>query len=117
MKIDISKCIPMHDRVLVEVGEPDDVSPCGIILPPSAREMHNIGTVRAVGQGRPHMELDVKRGEKYTYLPSGKFMPMGVKPGDKVLIGKYAGAGEEQKIDGKVYRVIFETAIIAVLGK
>jgi len=113
--ININKFIPMHDRVLVKIDDPDEVSPGGIILLKENREMHTLGVVVKVGIGRPHTEQAAAYSGKLTYLPTGEYMPVNVKIGDTVLIGAHAGAGEEMKDGDDTYRLVYETAIQAVL--
>lgn len=69
---------PLHDRVLVQRNtEAEEKTAGGIIIPDTAKEKAQLGTVIAVGQG--------KMG------PDGKLIPLQVKKGDVVFFGKYAG--------------------------
>jgi chaperonin GroES len=93
---------PLHDRVLVKRAEEvEQKSAAGIIIPDTAKEKPQRGTVVAVGEG--------KRDE------SGKRIPLDVKVGDEVLFGKYAGT--EVKIDGEEYLIMHEGDILAVIEK
>ena len=94
------KVKPLHDRVLVKRIEEKEVVKGGIIIPDTAKEKPQEGTVIAVGAGK----LD----------ESGKRVTMDVKAGDKVLFGKYAGT--EVKVDGTEYLVVREDDIFAIFG-
>ncbi|HLG74231.1 MAG TPA: co-chaperone GroES [Chloroflexota bacterium] len=89
---------PLGDRVLVEPLEREEVTSSGIVLPDTAKEKPQEGTVVSVGSGR----VDDK-GQKHA---------LEVKAGNKVLYGKYAGT--EIKIEGKEYLILSEKDILAV---
>ncbi len=93
-----TKIKPLGDRVLVEPLEREEVTSSGIVLPDTAKEKPQEGTVVAVGSGR----VDDK-GQKHA---------LEVKAGQKVLYGKYAGT--EIKIEGKDYLIISEKDILAI---
>ena len=86
---------PLADRVLVEPTAAETKTASGIIIPDSAKEKPQEGTVIAVGPGK----VDE---------------PTTVKVGDKVLYGKYSGS--ELKIDAKDYLIIKEGDILGVLS-
>jgi len=86
---------PLADRVLVEPSAAETKTASGIIIPDTAQEKPQQGTVVAVGNGK-------------------KDEPMTVKVGDTVLYGKYGGT--EIKHDGKDYLIMREADIFAVLG-
>ncbi|WP_374088916.1 co-chaperone GroES [Methylomicrobium lacus] len=90
---------PLHDRVVVKRLESETTSPGGIVIPDQAKEKPITAEVIAVGGGKP--------------LNNGKLRAMSVKPGDKVLIGKYAGS--EVKVEGGEYVVLREDEILGVL--
>jgi chaperonin GroES len=90
---------PLHDRVVVKRLENETTSPGGIVIPDQAKEKSITAEVVAVGSGKA--------------LDKGKIRPMNVKPGDKVLIGKYAG--NEVKVDGSEVVVLREDEILGVL--
>jgi chaperonin GroES len=94
------KIKPLGERVLVEPVKEGEVTKGGIIIPDSAREKPQEGTVIAVGTGK----LD----------ENGKKIPFNVKPGDVVLMPKYGGT--EVKLDGKEYQIMREDDILAVIG-
>ena len=93
------KVQPLADRVLVKRLEPEEQVKGGIIIPDTAKEKPMEGEVIAVGAGR--------------LTEDGKRMPMEVKKGDRVLIGKYAGT--EIKIGGEEHVVLREDEILAVM--
>ena len=90
---------PIGDKVIVEVLKAQEKSRGGIILPDTAKEKPQEGAVIAVGSGK--------------VLPSGKTVTPDVKPGDKILFGKYTG--NEVKVDGKEYLIINQDDILAVI--
>jgi chaperonin GroES len=90
-----SKITPIADRVLVEPTPAEEKTAGGIIIPDTAKEKPQRGTVVAVGQGK-------------------KDEPMSVKPGQTVLYGKYSGT--EVQIDGTDYLIMRESDIMAILA-
>ena len=90
---------PLGDRVVIEPSEGEEVTAGGILLPETAKEKPQEGTIVAVGAGR--------RDE------NGKLIAMDVKDGDKVLYAKYAGT--EIKLNGKKVLILKETDILAVV--
>lgn len=86
---------PLADRVLVEASAAETTTASGIIIPDTAQEKPQQGTVVAVGNGKPDE-------------------PMTVKVGDTVLYGKYSGT--EIKHEGKDYLIMRESDIYAVIG-
>ncbi len=85
---------PLADRVVVQPSAADEKTAGGIIIPDTAKEKPQRGTVMAVGPGK-------------------KDEPLSVKEGDKVLYGKYAGT--EISIDGNDYLILRESDILAVI--
>jgi chaperonin GroES len=90
---------PIHDHVLVKRLEESETVIGGIIVPDSAKEKPQQGEVIAAGDGK--------------LLSTGERVPLEVKPGDRILFGKYSGS--ETKIDGQEYLVFREDDILAVL--
>ena len=90
---------PLADRVLVERDEAEDRTAGGIVLPDNAKEKINRGKVIGVGDGKLNDE--------------GKRVPLQVKPGDRVLFGKYSG--EEFKLGEDEWLLIRESDILAVI--
>lgn len=95
------KIRPLQDRVIVKRLEEEEKSAGGIIIPDTAKEKPMEAKVTAVGKGKITEE--------------GKVLPMDVKVGDRVLIGKYAGT--EIKIDGEENLIMREDEILAVIEK
>ena len=92
---------PLHDRVLLRRLEEKEVVKGGIIIPDTAKEKPQEAEVIAVGPGK----LD----------DNGKRMPIDVKKGDRVLVGKYSGS--DIKIDDQEYLIVREDEILGVLEK
>ncbi len=90
---------PLGDRVIVEPSEGDEVTAGGILLPETAKEKPQQGTIIASGPGRRD--------------DAGKLVELDVKNGDKVLYAKYAGT--EIKIGGVKYLILKESDILAVV--
>jgi chaperonin GroES len=90
---------PLHDRVLVRRIEAEEKTPGGIIIPDTAKEKPAEGEVLAVGAGA--------RDE------SGRIVPLDVKVGDRVLLGKWAGT--DVIIDGEDRLILKESDILGVI--
>ena len=91
---------PLQDRVLVERVEEETKTAGGLIIPDNNKEKPAHGKIIAVGPGRTS--------------PEGNTIKLGVKEGETVLFGKYAGT--EVKVEGKELLVMREDDILAVLG-
>jgi chaperonin GroES len=94
------KIRPLHDRILVERLEEQEVRKGGIIIPDTAKEKPQEGKVIAVGNGKV-----IKDGSK---------IPLDVKAGDRILFGKYSGS--EVKVEDKEYLILREEDILAILN-
>jgi chaperonin GroES len=90
---------PLHDRIIVQRIDEGEQNVGGIIIPDSAKEKPQQGTVIAVGNGKAN--------------DNGKRIPLDVKAGDRILFGKYSG--EEIKLDGKEYFIMKEDDVLAVI--
>ena len=90
---------PLHDRVIVKRIEEKETVKGGIIIPDSAKEKPQEGEVVAVGGGKRE---------------KGELIPLDVKPGDRVLFGKYSGT--EIKVEGEELLILREEEILAKLG-
>ncbi|WP_029277305.1 co-chaperone GroES [Carnobacterium jeotgali] len=90
---------PLGDRVIIEVAKEEEKTVSGIVLPGSAQEKPQTGSVIAVGEGR--------------VLENGSTVALSVHVGDTVLFEKYAGT--EVKYGGKEYLVVKEHDIVAVI--
>jgi len=92
---------PLQDRVLIRRVEQDAKTAGGIIIPDTAKEKPMEGEVVAVGPGA--------RGE------DGTLHPLDVKPGDRVLFGKWSGT--EVKLEGEELVIMKESDILGVLDR
>jgi chaperonin GroES len=92
---------PLADRILVRRIEEKETVRGGIIIPDTAKEKPQEGEVVAVGPGRKTEE--------------GKLVPMDLKKGDRILIGKYSGT--DVKIDGVEYVILREDDVLGVLAE
>jgi chaperonin GroES len=90
---------PLHDRVVVRRLDAEEKTAGGIIIPDTAKEKPQQGEVVAVGPGA--------RDE------AGKLVELSLKPGDRVLFGKWSGT--EVKIDGKDLLIMKESDILGVI--
>jgi chaperonin GroES len=90
---------PLGNRVIVEPNEQEETTVSGILIPETAKEKPQQGTVLAAGPG--------ERNE------DGDLIPLDVKVGDKILFAKYAGT--EVKLEGKKLLIMRESDILGVL--
>lgn len=95
------KLRPLDDRVVVEPLEGEEKTPGGIVLPDTAKEKPQRGTVLAIGPGR--------------LLDNGKRGELSVQVGDEVIYGKYGGT--DIKINGDEVKILRETDILAKVLK
>jgi chaperonin GroES len=91
---------PLHDRVLVQRLDEQAGMHGRIIIPDTAKEKPQEGTVIAVGTGKISDE--------------GKTMPLAVKQGDRILFGKYSGS--EVTVNGQEYLIMKEEDVLGILG-
>lgn len=92
---------PLGNRVVIEPIEQEEVTAGGIVLPETAKEKPQRGTVLSIGPG--------ERNEK------GDRIALDVKEGDVVLFAKYSGT--EIKVDGKKVLILREADILAIVTK
>lgn len=93
-----AKLTPIGDRVLVKPEPAEEKTKSGIVLPDTAKEKPQEGTVVAVGSGR--------------ILENGQKVPLEVTVGDKVIYSKYGGT--EVKISGEEFIILQERDILAI---
>jgi chaperonin GroES len=93
------KIRPLQDRVLARRTEEEEKTAGGIIIPDTAKEKPQEGVVIAAGKGKPRDD--------------GGITVLDVKPGDRVLFGKYAG--NDVTLDGDEYVILREDDILAIL--
>jgi len=91
---------PLYDRVMLKRVDPAETVKGGIIIPDTAKEKPMEALVVAVGEGK--------------FDDNGKRVPMSVKVGQKVLIGKYTGT--EVKLDDVDHVIVREDEILAILS-
>ena len=90
---------PLHDRLIVQRIDEGEQHVGAIIIPDSAKEKPQQGTVIAAGNGKVNDD--------------GKRVPLDVKAGDRILFGKYAG--QEITLDGEKYFIMKEDEVLAVI--
>ncbi|MEW4567909.1 co-chaperone GroES [Tautonia sp. JC769] len=88
---------PLDDRIVIKEIEAEEKTSGGIVLPDTAREKPQRGRVVAVGPGK--------------LLDNGNRAEIGLKEGDEVLFGKYAGT--EIKVDGEEIKILRESDVLA----
>ena len=91
---------PLHDRLIVRRLEEGEQHVGGIIIPDTAKEKPQRGTVIAAGNGKVNDD--------------GTRVPLDVKAGDLILFGKYTS--QEVKLDGEEYLIMREDEVLAVIG-
>ena len=95
-----TKFRPLHDRVVVKRIDAEEKTKGGIIIPDTVKEKPQEGEVVAIGPGG--------RDE------AGKLIPIDLKPGNRVLFGKWSGT--EVKIDGDDLLIMKESDVMGVIG-
>ncbi|MCK9899360.1 MULTISPECIES: co-chaperone GroES [Parafrankia] len=91
---------PLEDRIVVQPSDAETTTASGIVIPDTAKEKPQEGTVLAVGPGR---------------FEDGKRVPLDVKVGDVVLYSKYGGT--EVKYAGEEYLVLSARDVLAIIEK
>ena len=94
------KLTPLNDHVVVKPTPGEEKTRSGIVLPESAKEKPQEGTIVAVGSGK--------------YSDNGQKLPLELKVGDKVIYSKYGG--HEIKIEGEEYVVLRADDVFLVIG-
>lgn len=89
---------PVEDRVLIKAVEAEETTEGGIILAASAQEKPQIAEVVAVGPGG---------------VVDGKEVKMYLKPGDKIIVGKYAGT--QVKFENQEYNLVKQSDVLAIV--
>lgn len=90
---------PLEDRVVVKASEAEETTASGLVIPDTAKEKPQQGTVMAVGPGR--------------ISDQGERIPLDVKEGDTVVYSKYGGT--EIKLQGEEYLVLSARDILAIV--
>jgi chaperonin GroES len=91
---------PLEDRIVVKPGEEEETTVSGIVIPDTAKEKPQEGSVIAVGPGR---------------FEDGSRVPLDVKVGDKVIYSKYGGT--EVKLDGEDHLILSARDVLAIVEK
>jgi chaperonin GroES len=91
---------PLDDRIVVKPGEGEETTSSGLVIPDTAKEKPQEGSVVAVGPGK---------------FEDGQRTPLDVKVGDTVVYSKYGGT--EVKVDGEDYLILSARDVLAVLTK
>lgn len=91
---------PLEDRIVVKPSDGQETTVSGIVIPDTAKEKPQEGSVVAVGPGR---------------FEDGQRVPLDVKVGDTVIYSKYGGT--EVKVKGEEYLVLSARDVLAVLSK
>ncbi len=93
------KLKPLDDRIVVQASEGDQTTASGLVIPDTAKEKPQEGSVVAVGPGK---------------FEDGVRVPMDVSVGDKVIYSKYGGT--EVKVEGEEYLILSARDVLAILG-
>ncbi|MFM8304305.1 MAG: co-chaperone GroES [Actinomycetota bacterium] len=96
------KLQPLEDRIVVRTSEPEETTVSGLVIPDTAKEKPQQGTVLAVGPGR--------RSEQ-----SGELIPVDVATGDTVVYSKYGGT--EITVDGEDLLILSSRDVLAKITK
>jgi len=91
---------PLEDRILVRPEDQEETTVSGLVIPDTAKEKPQEGTVLAIGPG--------KRSD------TGDLIPMEVKEGDRVIYSKYGGT--EIKVDGEELLILSARDVLAITG-
>ena len=92
---------PLEDRIVVLPNEAETTTSSGLVIPDTAKEKPQQGTVLAVGPGRT--------------LDNGTVAPLAIAEGDTVLYSKYGGT--EVTVAGKDYLILSSRDVLAIMGK
>ena len=91
---------PLEDRIVVQAVEAEQTTASGLVIPDTAKEKPQEGTVLAVGPGR---------------FEDGQRLPLDVAVGDTVIYSKYGGT--EVKYNGEEYLILSARDVLAVISK
>ena len=94
------KLKPLDDRIVVQASEGDQTTASGLVIPDTAKEKPQEGTVKAVGPGK---------------FEDGVRVPMDVSVGDKVIYSKYGGT--EVKLGGDELLILSARDVLAIVNK
>ena len=91
---------PLDDRIVVKASEGEEMTSSGLVIPDTAKEKPQEGTVMAIGPGK---------------FEDGVRVPLDVAVGDKVIYSKYGGT--EVKVQGDEYLILSARDVLAIVGK
>ena len=91
---------PLDDRIVVKAAEGEEMTSSGLVIPDTAKEKPQEGTVMAIGPGK---------------FEDGVRVPLDVAVGDKVIYSKYGGT--EVKVKGEEYLILSARDVLAIIGK
>jgi chaperonin GroES len=91
---------PLDDRIVVKASEGEEMTSSGLVIPDTAKEKPQEGTVMAIGPGK---------------FEDGVRVPLDVAVGDKVIYSKYGGT--EVKVQGEEYLILSARDVLAIVGK
>ncbi|MEP6972672.1 MAG: co-chaperone GroES [Actinomycetota bacterium] len=91
---------PLDDRIVVKAAEGEEMTSSGLVIPDTAKEKPQEGTVMAIGPGK---------------FEDGVRVPLDVAVGDKVIYSKYGGT--EVKVQGEEYLILSARDVLAIIGK
>ncbi len=91
---------PLDDRIVVKAAEGEEMTSSGLVIPDTAKEKPQEGTVMAIGPGK---------------FEDGVRVPLDVAVGDKVIYSKYGGT--EVKVGGEEYLILSARDVLAIIGK
>ena len=94
------KLKPLEDRIIVLPAEAEETTASGLVIPDTAKEKPQEGTVMAIGPGK---------------FEDGVRVPLDVAVGDKVIYSKYGGT--EVKVQGEEYLILSARDVLAIIGK
>ncbi|MGA3209680.1 MAG: co-chaperone GroES [Terriglobales bacterium] len=94
-----TKLTPLHDRIVVRRVAEEETTRGGLIIPDTAKDKPQEGEVVSIGKGK--------------ITEDGKVRPLDVKPGDRILFGKYSGT--EVKLDGEELLIMREEEVLGII--
>ena len=93
--------VPLRDRILVRRVEEEETTRGGLIIPDTAKDKPQEGEVLSIGKGK--------------ITEDGKVLPLDLKPGNRILFGKYSGT--DIVLEGEEYLIMREDEVLGILAK
>ena len=103
------KLKPLQDWALIQPIEPKEMTPAGIIIPDSAKDKPTEGIVLAIGPGK----FETEKGEKKEKEKEKKFIPTVLKPGQRIIYGKYSA--REFELDREMIVLVREEDVLGTV--